>query len=115
MTKEEFISTHEGLRDQIDSIKESIEATKNHYIETNRKFQDGQKVKITTPDRNMYSFSDDDYSTHKGSVRFAYVSGYKVNYSSEVEILLKKAKKDGTMSKVNDGLWRDEVVTAAND
>lgn len=101
MKKEQFIREKTQIEDKIKSLKIQIEQLKQEYINSNAKFEIGQKVKIITPPHKFYTLGNKEGMTqHKE--RFAYIYGHRVDYKNDVCFMLKKAKIDGTISKHDD-------------
>lgn len=88
MKKEEFIEKERRLTDQIKSATKELSDLRKDYTEAHREFPDGAKVKIS----NLKS----------GVFRYGYVVGMRINYKEDPIYVLKKAKKDGSISALTD-------------
>lgn len=102
MTREEFLSRSKELYNEIEEIRKRLSALKEEYIESSplSQFKRGEKVKIYCPEKTV-SYSDGDY-TYPEETRYAYVKGLDLDFHSNVKLKLFKAKKDGSMSKLED-------------
>ena len=101
MKKEHFITQKKLIEVQINNLKIELLKLKQEYIKSNAKFEVGQKVKIITPPHKFWIANGEEGMTeHKE--RFAYIEGYAVDHMNNVCPKLKKAKKDGTISKHDD-------------
>lgn len=97
------------------TISGKVSHLKQEYIETNRKFQDGDKVVVITPAGTAWKLDDPDTKIPVPEKRvFAFVVGYKVNYKHEVEPVLVKCKKDGTPSKMVQHFGEKDIIEKAN-
>jgi hypothetical protein len=92
MTKEEYISQIEEQDLIIKNACQVKKDIKEKYIEANKKFEVGEKVKICGDNE-----------------RFAFVSDIKINFRGDVDYTLCKIKKDGTMSRHSDWVYIDEI------
>lgn len=98
MTKSEYIENKQKIKNQITDLRQKLKSLESQYIEANRLFKDGEKVKVT--------------DTSNGNERFAFVNGYKIAFKAKLKPLLKKCKKDGTISQVNDFLHYTDIVNS---
>jgi len=100
MTKEEFIEKT-AEQDRIRrKASDKLVDIKNAYIDSNKRFDVGDKIEIKSPERKVGWGSS---KVIPESTRIAFVVGHKVSwYDNSIEYLVKKAKKDGTVSSVND-------------
>jgi hypothetical protein len=98
MTKSEYIKNKQKIEDQIRDLRQKLKYLKSEYIEANRIFKDGEKVKVT--------------NATNSKEKFAFVYGYTVDsFSNDLVPKIKRCKKDGTMSKVNDYLWLSDILS----
>jgi len=94
MTKETFVRQKVELNGKIDELRQVINKLKAEYIEANKPFNLGDKVKVI-----------------KGkSVEFGVVTGFEIRYSNSVECVLNKLKKDGTQSQIKLYVWGAEKI-----
>lgn len=98
MNKEEYKKSISDLRERIATINTEIRHVEESYIESNRQFNNGDRIKITSK-RNI--------------VRYAYVFKTKISYGDDLKIEAYKEKKDGTPSKVMDCIWSGEKIELA--
>lgn len=99
MTKEEY---KEKLRDnfiQAMNIRNDLAKIRSEYIESNKTYSIGEKVIV----RDV-----------KGFERFAFVSGFEIDFRDNVVPTLRKSKKDGTQSEVRDRVWFEEEIIKIN-
>lgn len=85
MNKEEFQTKKNDINSKIRELKSQKIKLEKEYIESNMKYPIGSKVCITTNE----------------SKRYAYVKGYRIDFSDNIEPLFKKINKDGSVSKVS--------------
>lgn len=72
-----------------------------NYIEANKQFEEGDKIKVVTPPHPYWTLSDPGVEkTHPEKIEFAFVLGNKIDINNNVIPDLVKAKKDGTPSKI---------------
>lgn len=83
MNKEQFTLETLNLDNQIKELSIKKERIKLDYIEANRPFEIGDKIKATRTN---------------GEESFGFVTGFIVGYRNEIEIKAVKCKKDGTPS-----------------
>lgn len=88
MTKEEYVEKKDLIARHIESLNNQGDELDAEYIESNKRFDIGEKVisqelKRNCPIGTMF-----------------YVGGYEI-WQNEVQPLLFKSKKDGSMSKNN--------------
>ena len=98
MKKEEFNLLKEGLKNQIEEINNKISELKVRYISENRKFNDGERVCITVLEHKEW-YGDKIVPEQK---RFAYIESVGIEYNGEIKYVLRKEKKDGSMSLQRD-------------
>lgn len=106
MEKLNYQNAKKSIESSIDALKKQLQELTNDYIESNKTFVEGSKVLITTEAQPYYKLNPvsnkvSEYVT-KEEARFAFIVGYEVDYNHNVVPLLKKCKKDGTISKNND-------------
>lgn len=107
MTKEDYIRQKDEIKEEKRKLDNKLLKLKCDYIDTNKKFELGDKVEITTPSYKHH-WSGEIIPETK---RFAYVSGFEVDFRSEVTTLFYRAKKDGQPSKIgNDYQRATEIV-----
>ncbi len=104
MEKQEFIKIKEQIKENISALKDELIRAENRYIESKRKFSNGTKVKITIPEHKAWTISRGKHENVivKEEIRYAFVVGYKIDYDNEVGPVLKRCKKDGTISKITE-------------
>ena len=85
------------IQSEINKWKREMRDLENEYISSNQKIPIGSKVCITTP-ACTEQWSGNSTPEKK---RYAYVVGYEIRFG-EIEPQLMKAKKDGTISKLQD-------------
>lgn len=112
MKKEKYIAQVKALNETIRQAKLKLQKTNEEYIETNRKLEIEQIVTIRTPKHKTWVLGSNEERIIPEQKRKAVVVGFKINRDMEVEPVLKKIKKDGTISKLNDYLYRhDKIIT----
>lgn len=99
MNKEEFISKRDTINSKINELNNEMIRLKKEYIESNIKYPIGSKVCITTPASVYTSLHDLTSVTVPETKQYAYIVGYRIEYFGDLKPLIKKAKKDGTISK----------------
>lgn len=97
MTKELYLAVIATSQKNINEQRECISRNTQEYIQANRQFADGEKIKIVIPERTLFSGR-----VVEASERFAFVIGAGVNGHGNIIYNLKAAKKDGTISKQSD-------------
>ena len=101
MNKIELEEKITALEDSIDRAKEEIKNLKKQYIEDNKPFPLGTKVKVTFED---------------GEVKYGIVVSYEINDFHKIIPIVHGFKKDGTASKNKRILvWRDSKVEAVEE
>lgn len=95
MNKEEFQTKKNDINSKIRELKSQKIQLEKEYIESNMKYPIGSKVCITTNE----------------SKRYAYVKGYRIDFSDNIEPLFNEVKKDGTMSKMGLYVWSYQCPT----
>ena len=95
MNREEYLQAKKAIRAEIDILRNTSLSLDKEYIEENKIFSVGDKLKIT--DR-------------KGD-RIAIVTGNTVDSWGGIDPTLNKVKKDGTTSSVSDHAWNGSTVT----
>lgn len=103
MNKSIFLERKKHILSEIESWKEELRDVEEEYISSNQKFPIGSKVCITTPAYTGRLLDTHDTKFFPERKRYAYIAGYKI-FCNEVEPILMKEKKDGTISKVRDHL-----------
>lgn len=109
MNKERFLERKKHIQSEIESWKEELRDVEEEYISSNQKFPIGSKVCITTPAYTGWSLSTHEPISFPEKKRYAYITGYRIS-CNEVEPILMKAKKDGTISKVRDSITLEKVT-----
>lgn len=112
MTKEEYLLKYRQLEERIEEIRRLQDALKQEYINSSplSQFNIGEKVQIFIPERTV-KYIGSEY-THPEQTRYAYVKGIGLDFNLNVKLKLYKAKKDGTMSKLEDSYiphWGETV------
>lgn len=101
MTKEEFKTKKDIINSKIEELNNEMEKLKKEYIESNVKYPIGSKVCIITPaHKEVCLFSNKEMLVAE-SRDCGYVMNYEINYRNDIELCLKKVKKDGTISKTS--------------
>ena len=98
MTKLEYIENKQKIKNQITDLRQQLKSLESEYIESNRVFKDGEKVRVT--------------KTSNGKEKFAFVYGYTLTFNEKPVPKLKKCKKDGTISKVDFFLFYTDIVSS---
>ncbi len=102
MTQEEYTKKVHEIDKQMAALREKRIAIRNQYIEDNKPFPIGTKVRVL--------------DKSNGSVQYGFVVGYELSYvDSKICPKVRKMKKDGTMSKVNLWIYSCMTVEACND
>lgn len=101
MTKEQFKSKKKNINSKINELKNEMIKLEKEYIKSNAKYPIGSKVCITTPASVYTSLHDLTSVTVPESKQYAYIVGYRIEYFGDLKPLLKKVKKDGTISKTD--------------
>lgn len=94
MTTEEFKKRRSEIYEEISKLENERNEMDRVYIEEHKPFNVGDKIKVTG-------------GWIKGSC-LAYVIGFRLGYDLEIEPVLKKVKKDGTMSSMGLYLYGNE-------
>lgn len=103
MNKEEFIAKKAIIQEKMDTVKREMMDLKQAYIDSNSPFPVGSKICIINPPFEGWAFDNRERIHIPEKRRYAYVEGYEI-FFDEVFPKLKKAKKDGSMSKTNDNV-----------
>lgn len=102
MTKEQYLEQKKTQADIISQATETLKRLAADYIDANKQFEIGDRVKVRTPE----------YATPKGLLRlgetriipekieYGYVREIGVDYRGDIEYDLVKEKKDGTKSLI---------------
>ena len=93
MTKEEFAVIEKKFREETAELRLKFAVDSKTYLEENRRFVDGQKVKVTTPAYNSLRWGNTPEKTEFAFVVCESVSGYNIVPH------LKRCKADGTMGQ----------------
>lgn len=102
MDKREFLYRKKLVMGQIHALNTNLDKLEEKYIKENAKFKIGEKVKIITPPYKYYSVSTGEEKITNHNERFAFIAGFEIDYKGDVIPILKKAKKDGSISLIND-------------
>jgi len=108
MNKEQFLKSKKYLEGRILEIKEDIQQLEEQYIADNREFEDGEKVRVVIHDHTKWMYGVE--TTVPEDTIFAFVGGYKINYKSDIVPILKKCKKDGTISEHNLNIYTKYTI-----
>lgn len=101
MIKQEYIDEIKKIADERISLRErEIEVTKN-YIDSNKKFEIGQRVKVVSKDEK--------------NTEFGYISNIKIGYKGELEYEMFKEKKDGKPSRHKLWFWSGYKIYSENE
>lgn len=95
MTEQEFRNEKQFLKGRIKTFKDSIELLEKEYIETNKPFKIGDRIRNTT-------YGD-----------FGFVNGFELDYNDNIKPIAYKEKKDGTPSKQNMYIYNLDQVELA--
>lgn len=98
-TKEEYEKETGRLRKIHNEALDRIRDLTQEYLKYNRRFNDGDKVKVTIPERVVYN------TVAPEKVLYAYVERAYVNYNNDVAYYYLREKKDGTPSKFRLYMW----------
>ena len=102
MTEKEYIKKDSEIDEQMAALRKKRIALREKYIEDNKPFPIGSKVRVFDKSNN--------------SVQYGFVVGYELSYvDSKICPKVRKMKKDGTMSKVNLWIYTCMTVEACND
>lgn len=96
MKKEDFILAHAQIEKEIEALIQTKHKLEGEYIAANRRFQNGQKVRI------------------RGE-RLAFVSRARIGFNKEVQYDFLKCKNDGSPSKKSDYCSDHTYVEPVND
>lgn len=104
MEKSEFLTRKNQIENSIKALNDEKKRLENEYINSQRVFTDNEKIEIVTKEHPYWTFSKgkEIAGIRPEEKRFAFVVGYKINYQNDVVPILKKCKKDGTISKLED-------------
>ncbi len=102
MDKKDYLQNKKETEAKIQAEKEWLAELKREYIESNAEYEIGERVKVVTPPHKYYSLGGGKEGVTEHKERFAYVDGYEITYEGNVKPILKKEKKDGTLSKQKD-------------
>lgn len=104
MDKQEYKTKKEQILESIAALKREKERLDSEYIESNRVFNDGEKVLVRTKEHPYWKAGGSEPSGMvKEETRYAFIKRYEI-ICDDVVPVLSKCKKDGTMSKVRDCL-----------
>lgn len=101
MDKSYFETRKAEIQSETDSWKQEMRDLEDEYISSNQRFPIGSKVCITTPAHTGMVLSTCETVMFPEEKRYSYVIGYEIRYGEVVPKLM-KAKKDGTISKMQD-------------
>lgn len=102
MTEKEYIKMDGEIDKQMAALREKRIAIRKQYIEDNKPFPIGSKVRV--------------FDKSNSSVQYGFVVGYELSYyGNKILPKVKKMKKDGTMSQVNMCIWTCMTLEACND
>lgn len=97
MTEAEFKKRRNEIYEEISKLEQERKEMDNAYIQEHTPFMVGDKVQVTA-------------RWNGGKPILGYVVGFRLSYNLEVEPILKKVKKDGTMSTMNLHLYGGEQI-----
>lgn len=97
MNKEEYNKKLTEFDAQISKISALKTNLKIEYINANKPFDIGQKVKVIKNTQNQFGF----------------IRGYEVDYNYEIKPVIYKMKKDGTESQIRLYVWYDDKIEKA--
>lgn len=101
MDKSYFETRKAEILSKINSYKKEMRELEDEYISSNQKFPIGSKVYLTIPAHTSRLLWGNETKTIPEEKKLAYVTGYEI-VSNEVVPILRKAKKDGTISKLRE-------------
>ena len=96
MTEAEFKKRRYEIYEEISKLEQERKEMDNAYIQEHTPFMVGDKVQVT--------------ARWSEKPILGYVVGFRLSYDLEVEPVLKKVKKDGTISTVNLHLYGGEQI-----
>lgn len=114
MEKETYKVMMERHQKIIGRAKLEIEKIINLYIENNRQFNIGDKIKITRPEHAAWSLGrkkQEETFMVAESHKFAFVVGFEIDYNNDLKYLLKACKKDGEQSKNSEYYGNSDILT----
>ena len=94
MEKLDFLQKKKQIEDNIYQLKSELSSLKKEYIESNKKFEVGELIKIVYPEIKFQN------RVIEGVVLFGYIEGFEINYSGQILPILFKQTKNGTKSKL---------------
>lgn len=103
MNKSYFEKRKAEIQLEIDSWKQELRDLEDEYKNSNQKYPIGSKICITAPEHTGWKLMSKETVLFPERKRYAYVVGYEIRCNNVIPIL-KKAKKDGTISKVYDSI-----------
>jgi hypothetical protein len=87
--------TKESYKKQLGFLEEQITQLKKDYVSDNRLCDIDAIVEV---------------KRRNGEIDKAVVTGFKIGWTLDVEPILRKLKKDGTMSEMRVRVWSDDKV-----
>jgi len=113
MTKEEYLLEKQSIEEQMSALREKYHDLKNKYVQANYPFGINERVEVVRCRHPYWSFgikTNEPTGYNEESRRFAYVVKYTVNSKGDIEPILRKENKDGTMSKYPDYFNRFDTI-----
>jgi hypothetical protein len=104
MTKEEFRAKFDEIKKQETALRVKMDKLKNDYIQSNKQFNIGDKVKVT--------------SGKTGAVQFGILRKYYISMEDDVIPIIAKIKKNGEIhpnQNINYHFWAKDVIEPCND
>lgn len=104
MTREEFREKYAEIKKQETALKISMGKLKNDFIQSNKQFNVGDKVKVT--------------DGRTGAVEIGFVREYFINALDEVRPIIGKIKKNGEIHpnrNIEYRLWAHDTIELCND
>lgn len=114
MDKETYIKLKKEQENIITTAKTEITSLGDRYIEMNRIFEDGDKIRITTPRHQVSSlarFSKGEKEWREESYKFAFVKSCEIDYWGKLKYILKAIKKDGTEYQKSEHYGSNDILT----
>lgn len=116
MNKEEYLKQTNSLKDLIKQAQIDLRQTEQDYIQANKIFEIGDRIKIVKPRHKLTTIggkNSGQETYREESFVYAYVGGYSINYCSDITYMLKAEKKDGTPSLLRQYYGSSDILIKA--